>query len=79
MVALAETIRLVGTALGAIGGAFVAVEFFQQPSYIRYDPEFDSYDMDIAPAEVTEHTWLGRVGGLLIATGFALLFVGELL
>ena len=79
MVALAETIRLVGTTLGAVGGALVALEFFQQPSYVRYDPEFDSYDIDIAPAELTEHTWLGRAGGLLIAAGFALLFVGELL
>ncbi|MEZ3114546.1 hypothetical protein RYH80_01220 [Halobaculum sp. MBLA0147] len=79
MVTLAETVRLVGAALGAVGGALVALEFFQQPSYVRYDPEYDSWDVDIAPAEVTEHTWLGRTGGLLVSAGFSLLFVGELL
>jgi hypothetical protein len=79
MVTLAETVRLVGAALGAVGGALVALEFFQQPSYVRYDPEYDSWDVDIAPADVTEHTWLGRAGGLLLSAGFSLLFVGELL
>lgn len=79
MVTLAETVRLLGAALGAVGGALVALEFFQQPSYVRYDPEYDSWDVDIAPADVTEHTWLGRAGGLLLSAGFSLLFVGELL
>lgn len=79
MVELAATVRLAGAALGAVGGALVALEFFQQPSYVRYEPEFDSYDIDIAPEELTEHTWLGRAGGLLVAAGFALMFVGELL
>jgi hypothetical protein len=79
MVTLGTAVRLAGAALGALGGALVFMEFFQQPSYIRYDEEFDSYDIDIAPMELTEHTWLGRIGGLLISAGFALLFVGELL
>jgi hypothetical protein len=79
MVTIGETLRLVGAALGAVGGTLVFVEFFQQPSYVDYDADLDSYSVDIAPARVTEHTWLGRVGGLLIAAGFALLFVGELL
>ncbi|MFC7136880.1 hypothetical protein [Halobaculum litoreum] len=79
MVAIAGGVRLVGAALGAVGGALIALEFFQVPSYVSYQEEWDSYDIDIAPAEVTEHTALGRAGGLLVALGFALLFVGELL
>jgi len=79
MVALGEGIRLTGAALGAVGGALVALEFFQLPSYVSYEEEWDSYDVDIAPKEVTEHTNLGRVGGLLVSLGFTLLFLGELL
>jgi hypothetical protein len=77
MVTIGEAFRLTGAALGAVGGALVALEFFQLPSYVRYDEEFDSYDVDIAPSQVTEHTWLGRVGGLMLGLGFSLLFVGE--
>ncbi|WP_277552993.1 hypothetical protein [Halobaculum limi] len=79
MVTLAEGVRLAGAAMGALGGALIAIEFFQIPSYVAYEAEWDSYDIDIAPAEVTEHTALGRVGGLLVSLGFALLFFGELL
>ncbi|GAA0258245.1 MULTISPECIES: hypothetical protein [Halobaculum] len=79
MVTVAEGVTLAGAALGAVGGALVALEFFQVPSYVTYEEEWDSYDVDIAPAEVTEHTNLGRVGGLLVSLGFTLLFVGELL
>ncbi|MFC7068453.1 hypothetical protein [Halobaculum lipolyticum] len=79
MVTIAEGARLAGAALGAVGGALVALEFFQLPSYVTYREERDSYDVDIAPSRVTEHTALGRVGGLLLSLGFALLFLGELL
>ncbi|UIO98623.1 hypothetical protein Hbl1158_08640 [Halobaculum sp. CBA1158] len=79
MVALGAGVRLAGAALGAVGGALIAVEFFQVPSYVSYQEEWDSYDVDIAPNEVKEHTILGRAGGLLVSLGFALLFVGELL
>ena len=79
MVTLAEGLRLAGAALGAVGGALIALEFFQVPSYVSYDPDFDSYDIDIAPSELTEHTFLGRAGGLLIGVGMSLLFLGELL
>ena len=48
-------------------------------AYHFYEEEWDSYDVDIAPKEVTEHTNLGRVGGLLVSLGFTLLFLGELL
>ncbi len=78
MVGVVETIRLVGAALGAVGGALIALEFFQQPSYVDYSPEFDSYEVQMNPQELTEHTWLGRAGGLLISVGFTLLFVAEL-
>ena len=77
MVTLAQGLRLAGAALGAVGGALVFIEFFQFPSYVRYEEEFDSYDIDIAPQTLTEHTTLGRVGGLLVSVGFALLFLGE--
>lgn len=79
MVTLGEGVRLAGAAAGAVGGALIALEFFQVPSYVNYQEEWDSYDVDIAPAEVREHTNLGRVGGFLVSVGFALLFVGELL
>ncbi|MFB6127574.1 MAG: hypothetical protein ABEJ79_09830 [Halolamina sp.] len=76
---VAETLRLVGAALGAVGGALLFVEFFQVPSYVRYQEELGSWDVDLAPSEVTEHTWLGRVGALSVSLGFALLFLGEFL
>lgn len=79
MVTVDAGLRLAGAFLGAVGGALLALEFFQVPSYVSYDPDFDSYDIDIAPNELTEHTFLGRVGGLLIGVGFSLLFLGELL
>lgn len=77
--AVAETLRLVGAALGAVGGALLFVELFQVPSYVRYQAELGSWDVDLAPSEVTEHTWLGRVGALSVSLGFALLFLGEFL
>ncbi|QLG26674.1 hypothetical protein HUG10_03565 [Halorarum halophilum] len=79
MVTLAEGLTLAGAALGVVGGVLVFVEFMQYPSYVEYREEYDSYDIDIAPRELREHTWLGRAGGLLVGSGFALLFLGELL
>ena len=76
--AIAELLRLAGYALGALGGALVFVEFFQMPSYVEYEPEFESYSVDLSPQEVREHTWLGRIGGFCVALGFALLFVAQL-
>lgn len=78
MVGLAETLRLAGTALGALGGALLFVEFFQRPSYVEYNPEFDDYNLDVSPSRVREHTWAGRIGGFCVAVGFALLFVAAL-
>lgn len=79
MVGLVATLQLVGYALGAVGGALVFVEFFQLPSYVSFDTDLKRWDVDLAPDDVREHTWLGRVGGLCIALGFTLLFVAQLL
>lgn len=78
MVTLSLALTLAGDALGVLGGLLVFVEFFQFPSYIEYEPEFDSYNFDISPLDVTEHTWIGRIGGLCIALAFALQFAAEL-
>lgn len=78
MVTIAEGVRLAGSFLGAVGGLLLFVELFQTPSYVEYNRDFDDYDLDMAPQEVREHTWLGRTGGLLVGVGFALLFVGTL-
>lgn len=79
MVTLAEGLRLAGAFAGAVGGALLALEFFQVPSYVNYEPELDSWNVEVRPTEVTEHTFLGQAGGLLVALGFSLLFLGEFL
>jgi len=73
-----DYLRLAGYALGALGGALLFVEFFQLPSYVDYDEEFQTYSLEISPQELREHTWLGRVGGLFVSLGFAALFVAAL-
>jgi len=77
--AIGETARLAGAALGTVGAGLLFVELFQLPSYVRYEPEFDGYDVDLTPSEAREYTLAGRAGALLLSVGFALLFVGELL
>ncbi len=67
-----DSLRLAGLALGAIGGVLLFVEFFQLPSYVRYDTDFQSYSVEISPKEADQYTWIGRIGALLIAVGFAL-------
>jgi hypothetical protein len=74
-----DYLQLAGYALGAFGGALVFIEFFQFPTYVEYDEEFQSYSVDISPQDVVEHTWVGRIGGLCVALGFTLLFVSALL
>lgn len=73
-----EVLRLAGSALGAVGGLLVFVEFFQTPNYVTYNREWDDYEIEMSPREVEQYTWIGRAGGLLIGAGFALLFVGTL-
>lgn len=79
MAGLASTLSLLGYALGTLGGVLVFLEFFQVPSYVAFDEDLGAYNLDIAPEQVREHTWLGRVGGLCLALGFALLFLGAFL
>jgi hypothetical protein len=79
MVALANALRLLGSALGALGGALVFVEFFQMPSYVEYNEEFQDYRIDATQSDVREHTWAGRIGGFCLALGFSLLFVATFL
>ncbi|MFC7173559.1 hypothetical protein ACFQL0_09710 [Haloplanus litoreus] len=74
MVAVANALRLLGSALGALGGALVFIEFFQMPTYVEYNEEFQDYRIDSSRTEVREHTWIGRIGGFCISLGFALLF-----
>ncbi|MFB6094140.1 MAG: hypothetical protein ABEJ77_04280 [Halanaeroarchaeum sp.] len=72
MTDVAAILRLAGSAMGAIGGVLLFVEFFQMPSYVQFDTEFESYNLAISPDEATEYTWIGRLGALAIALGFAL-------
>jgi len=72
MVEYVTTLRLAGYALGSLGGLLVFVEFFMQPSYVEYDKEFGSYDIEMSPRQVVEHTWFGRLGAMCIALAFAL-------
>jgi hypothetical protein len=73
-----EILRLAGSALGALGGLLVFIEFFQTPNYVSYNREWDDYEIEMSPREVEQYTWIGRAGGLLVGVGFALLFVGTL-
>ncbi|WP_458187158.1 hypothetical protein [Haladaptatus sp. NG-WS-4] len=79
MVSIPVALELAGYALGTLGGVLVFFEFFQVPNYIEYDPDYNDYTIDISPMEVTEHTWVGRVGAFLVALAFALEFVAVLL
>lgn len=75
MVDAVTMLRLAGYALGVLGAVLVFLEFFQQPSYVRYDAEIGSYSIDFSPANPRQYTWIGRVGALLVATAFALQFL----
>ena len=79
MVEFVTALRLVSSGAGALGGVLLFVELFQLPSYVEYEEEFGEYNVDIAPMDVTEHTWLGRTGALLVAVAFALEFLLVLL
>jgi len=79
MVDLVLALELSGYALGALGAALVFFEFFQLPTYVEYSEEYNDYSLDISPMEVTEHTWIGRIGAFLLIVCFALQFVAALL
>ncbi|MFW6003364.1 MAG: hypothetical protein ACOCPT_02975 [Halanaeroarchaeum sp.] len=69
---IAAILRLAGAAFGAVGAILLFIEFFQVPSYVRYDKDFESYNLEISPATANEYTWFGRVGALALALGFSL-------
>ena len=74
MVDYVYVLRLAGYALGAVGAVLLFLEFFQQPSYVSYDTEFNQYSLDISPNDVYEHTWIGRIGAFLLALAFTFEF-----
>lgn len=78
MVDLAGSLQLAGYALGALGAGLVFVELFQLPSYVDYQAEFGDYRITLSPEDPAEYTWAGRIGALLLALAFALLFVSAL-
>jgi hypothetical protein len=69
---LATQLSLFGSALGVLGAMLLFVEFFQVPSYVRFDPDFESYSVQISPDEAAEYTAFGRVGAVMIGVAFAL-------
>ena len=72
MATLPETLRLAGAALGVLGATLLFVEFFQLPSYVRYDTDYETYNVKVSPTDATEYTWFGRVGAMLLAVAFGL-------
>ena len=79
MVEFVTTLRLAGHAVGAFGALLIFLEFFQLPSYVKYDENFGTYDLSVTFSEVVEHTWLGRTGALCMALAFALQFLAVFL
>lgn len=79
MVAVAGVVQLAGYALGAVGAGLLFIELFQLPTYLEYRREFDDYKISMTPENPTEYTWAGRIGSLLLALAFALLFLAALL
>ncbi|MFB6114463.1 MAG: hypothetical protein ABEJ58_10240 [Halodesulfurarchaeum sp.] len=72
MTTLSVTLRLGGSVLGVIGAVLLFIEFFQVPSYVRYDTDFESYNVQVSPKEAQEYTWFGRIGALCLAGAFGL-------
>lgn len=79
MVDLVTALRLAGHGLGALGAGLIFIEYFQTPSYISYDADFESYNISHSPVELDEYTSAGRIGAFLLAVAFALLFLATLL
>jgi hypothetical protein len=79
MAEVATLVSLAGYALGTIGGVLLFVEFFQLPSYIDYQADWDAWQIQVSPTEVQQYSAAGRVGAVLVAVAFALQFVAELL
>ncbi|AOW80418.1 hypothetical protein HTSR_1240 [Halodesulfurarchaeum formicicum] len=77
--AIATQLYLAGSALGVVGAMLLFVEFFQLPSYVRFDRDFESYSVEISPNDADEYTFFGRAGAILIAIAFALQLTGTFL
>ncbi|MDR5656990.1 hypothetical protein RH831_07320 [Halodesulfurarchaeum sp. HSR-GB] len=77
--AIATQLHLAGSALGVVGAMLLFVEFFQLPSYVRFDRDFESYSVEISPNDADEYTFFGRAGAILIAVAFALQLTGTFL
>jgi len=72
-------VALAGHAVGTIGGLLLFVEFFQLPSYVTYEKEWDNWNIQVSPSEVQQYSLAGRLGAVMIAVAFAMQFVAELL
>ena len=72
-------LALAGHAIGTIGGVLLFVEFFQLPSYVTYEKEWDNWNIQVSPNEVQQYSTAGRIGAVMIAVAFALQFVATLL
>lgn len=79
MTDIATTVSLLGYGSGTIGALLIFVEFFQVPNYIDYDPENDSWRINVSPRGVQQFSAAGRIGSLLVAIAFALQFLAILL
>jgi len=79
MVEYAMLVALAGHAVGTIGGLLLFVEFFQLPSYVTYEKEWDNWNIQVSPSEVQQYSLAGRLGAVMIAVAFAMQFVAELL
>lgn len=79
MVTLVEGLQLLGYGAGTLGGVLLFIEFFMVPNYVNYDPDYDDYNIDMAPEEVRQYTWAGRAGAILLAAAFAVQFLVVLL
>ena len=77
--AISTQLQLAGAALGVVGAMLLFVEFFQLPSYVRFDPDFESYSVEISPTDADEYTIFGRAGAILIGIAFALQLTGTFL
>lgn len=69
--AIATQLSLAGSAIGVLGAMLLFVEFFQLPSYVRFDTDFESYSVEISPNDAREYTLFGRAGAVLIGVAFA--------
>ena len=79
MVEYDVVIAMIGYIVGAFGGLLIFIELFQVPSYVRYKPKLNRYDVEIKPTEVQQYTLAGRAGALMIAIAFSLEFIAILI